>query len=138
MGDVRQRTVWTLPSVSRASGSINIAITMLDPSSMHDMMIAAVASSLRVLRIRPIGRMRIVARVAPYERHHGHAGFETGEPQRQLGKEHAGTPRSRRRGSAPPSCVDVPVAAVTELYQCRIRFRMDHQIRQPADDHDQH
>ena len=44
-----------LPSVISDSGLINMVVTMLEPRSMPDMMIAAVASSFRVLRIRPAG-----------------------------------------------------------------------------------
>ena len=47
---------WPSVAIDERCGSISIVVTMLEPSSMHDMMIAAVASSFRVLRMRPAGR----------------------------------------------------------------------------------
>ena len=109
------------PSVTqRAAGSISIAVTMLEPSSMHDMMIAAVASSLRVLRIRPARLMRIVVRVAaapaasPPRRFRNRSG-----PAPASGKNsrHAAITASQ---PLPPAVLDVPIAAhAPPRYQSR-------------------
>ena len=48
------------------------------------MMSAAVTQQLLVLRIRPQRRVRACRRVALHERHHGDAGLEPGEAERQL------------------------------------------------------
>ncbi len=99
------------PSVTSASGSINIAVTMLEPSSMHDMMMAAVASSLRVLRMRPVRSMRIIAMLAAHQRHHRHAGFKTAQAQRQLRKENQASQHRGPQAAATTLVCHVPVAA---------------------------
>ena len=67
------------------------------------MMIAAVASSLRVLRMRPCGRSAVcVGCCTANQRHHGHAGFESAQAQRQSREQN-------RRASA--SCLQSPCAS---------------------------
>ena len=110
VGDVRQRAIGGLAfRVSSAVGSISIAVTMLEPSSMHDMMIAAVASSFRVLRMRPMRLVRIVAVLAVHERHHRHARFEAAQsPSASLGKKIRQADDHRQ--PAAPFVLDVPIA----------------------------
>ena len=77
-------------------------------------MTAAVASSLRALRIRPSGLSGVSAESPSNQRHHGHAGFETAEAQRQLGKE---------QDADADGSVSMPVPSIgwCEMYHCPSR-----------------
>ena len=57
------------------------------------MISAAVVSSLRVLRMRPVGLLGRVGRVALDQRHDRDAGLEAGQAERQLAGRRAGRPR---------------------------------------------
>ena len=61
------------------------------------MISAAVASSLRVLRIRPAGRSRIVGRVALDVAHHRYSCFEAGHAKGELGKDDQGEQHEHER-----------------------------------------
>ena len=50
------------------------------------MMSAAESSSFFVLRMRPAGFAGDIAGIAFHERHHGDAGLEPGQAERQFGK----------------------------------------------------
>ena len=64
------------------------------------MISAAAVSSLRVLRTRPTGSLRVVAGVAAHERHHRDAGLEARDARGPA----AGTPGAPR----PPSASGLP------------------------------
>ncbi len=51
------------------------------------MISAAVRSSFLVFRMRPCGSVGIVVRIAAHERHHGDAGLEPRQSERELGKD---------------------------------------------------
>ena len=56
---------------------------MLLPTSMTLMISAAVVSSFFPLRMRPCGCDGVSSGIAGDERHHGDAGLEAGQPERQ-------------------------------------------------------
>ena len=85
------------------------------------MISAAVRSSFLVLRMRPAGASSVSVGVAAHERHHGDAGLEARQAERQL-RETAAAP-SRTIISGWPCCAN------SDAFQLREHLRMCADLR---------
>ena len=77
-------------------------VTSEEPMSRTLMMSAAVVSSLRALRMRPVRLLGRVGRVALDERHDDDAGLEAGQAQRQRGEDEQRRPDDPERAPSGP------------------------------------